>query len=61
MHCANTTFAYHNEFSEYITVEGETLEDTFDYLFDVGIGKILSERGKKYLLEFFVKRDIEHL
>ena len=27
MHCENTTFAYHNEFNEYMNVEGAALED----------------------------------
>ena len=36
-------------------------EDVFDYLFDVGAGKFLSEKEKKYLLELFKKWDPEHL
>ena len=55
MHCENTTFAYHNEFNEYMKVERATSEDVFDYLFDVGAGKFFSEKGKKYLLELFEK------
>jgi len=42
MHCENTTFAYHNEFNDYIKVDGVTLEDVLDYLFDVGTGRFLS-------------------
>ena len=61
MHCKNTTFAYHNEFSEYMKVKGALLEDVFDYLFDVGSEKFLSEKGKRYLLELFEKWDQEHL
>jgi len=34
-------------------VEEAMSEDIFDYLFDVGAGKFLSENGKKYLLELF--------
>ena len=30
-------------------VEGATSEDIFDYFFDVGAGKFLSEQGKKFL------------
>ena len=33
----------------------------FDYLFDVGVGKFLSEKGKKYLPELYGKWDPEHL
>jgi len=35
MDCGNTTFAYHNRFNKYMKVEGASLEDAFDYLFDV--------------------------
>jgi len=55
MHCGNTTFIYHDEFSKYIKVEGATSEDVFDYLFDLGARKFLSEKGKKYLHELFEK------
>jgi len=61
MHCENTTFSYDNEFKEYMKVEKVISEDIFDYLFDVGTGKFLSEKGKKYLLELFKKWDLEHL
>ena len=47
MHCGNTTFIYHNDFSKYMKVEGATSEDVFDYLFDLGAEKFLSEKGKK--------------
>ena len=50
MHCGNTTFTYDNEFKDYMKVEGAVSEDIFDYLFDVRVGKFLSEKGKKYLL-----------
>jgi len=42
-------------------VEWAVSEDIFDYLFDVGVGKFLSEKGKKYLLELSEKEDPEHL
>jgi len=42
-------------------VDGATSEDVFDYLFDLGAEKFLSEKGKKYLHEFFEKWDPEHL
>ena len=61
MHCRNTTFTYDNDFKEYIKVEGVVSEDIFDYLLDVGAGKFLSEKGKKYLLELFEKWDLQHL
>jgi len=55
LHYRNTTFIYYDEFSKYIKVEGATLEDIFDYLFDLGDGKFLSEKGKNYLHELFEK------
>jgi len=61
MQYGNATLAYDNEFKEYMKVEGAVLEDIFDYLFDVGTGKFLSEKEKKYLLELFEKWDQEHL
>jgi len=42
-------------------VEGATSEEFFDYLFDLGAEKILSEKEKKYLHELFEKWDPEHL
>jgi len=42
-------------------VDGATSEDVFDYLFDLGAEKFLSEKGKKYLHELFKKWDPEHL
>ena len=47
MHHGNTAFIYHIEFIKYVKVEGATLENVCDYLFDVGDGKILSEKGKR--------------
>ena len=61
MHCGNTTFAYSNEFKDYMKVNGAESEDIFYYLFDVGIEKFLSEKVKKYLLELFEEWDPEHL
>ena len=61
MHCRNTTFAYDNEFKDYMKVEGTVSEDIFYYLFYVGAGKFLSEKWNKYLLELFEEWDPEHL
>jgi len=61
MHCGNITFTYDNEFKEYIKVEWAVSEDILDHPFDVGAGKFLSEKEKKYLLELFKKWDPEHL
>ena len=44
-----------------IWVDAATLEDVFDYLFDLGVRKFLLEKGKKYLHELFEKCDPEHL
>jgi len=59
MHCENTTFAYGNEFKEYMMVEGAISEDIFDYLFDVGAGKFLSAKGKKYLTSLGIIKSSE--
>ena len=61
MHCGNTTFIYHNDFSKYMKVKGAMSEDVFDYLFNLGAGKILSEKEKKYLHELFERWDPDHL
>ena len=61
MYCGNTTFTYDNEFKEYMKVKEAISEDIFDYLFDIGGGKFLSKKGKKYLLELFEKWDSERL
>ena len=61
MHFGNTTFINHDEFSKYMKVEGAMSEDVFDYLFDLGAKKFLSEKEKKYLHELFEKWDLEHL
>jgi len=42
-------------------VEGATSEDVFDYLFDLGAEKFLSEKRKKYLHKLFERWDPEHL
>jgi len=44
MHCGNTTSIYHDDFSKYMKVDGVTSEDVFDYLFDLGAKKFLSEK-----------------
>ena len=46
MYCENTSFAYDNEFKERMKVEEAVSEDIFDYLFDVGARKFLSEKEK---------------
>jgi len=61
MYCEKTTFAYNNEFKDYMMVEGAVPEDIFDYLFGIGAKKFLSEKEKKYLLELFEEWDPEHL
>jgi len=55
IYCGNTTFIYHDEFSKYMKLDGATSEDVFDYLFDLGVGKFLLEKRKKYLHELFEK------
>jgi len=55
MYCRNTTFAYYSEFNEYMKVEGASSEYVFDYLFDIGATKFLTEKGKKSLIELFEK------
>ena len=42
-------------------VKGATSVDVFDYFFDVGAGKLLSEKEKKHLHELFKRWDLEHL
>ena len=59
MQCKKTTFAYHDAFSKYMKAKRATLEDVFDYVFDVGAEKFLSEKEKKYLHELFEKWDPE--
>ena len=54
-------FFYHNELGKYIKVEGATSEDVFHYFFDVGLGKFLLEKGKKYLHASFKKWNSELL
>jgi len=53
MHGRNSTFTYNNASNKYMKVEGAVFEDIFAYLFDVGAGKFLSKKAKKYLLELF--------
>jgi len=61
MHSENTTFAYDNEFTEYMKVEEAMPEDIFDYLFNVGVRKFLSAKRKKYLTELFERWNLVHL
>jgi len=61
MHYENTTFTYDSEFKDYMKVDRVESRDIFNYLFDVGAEKFLSEKGKKYLLEIFEEWDPEHL
>ena len=49
MHCKNTIFIYHSDFSKYMKVEGAISEEIFDYLFKVGAESYLLEKEKKYL------------
>jgi len=44
-----------------MNVDGTTLEDVLDYLFDLRAIKLLLEKEKKYLHELFKKWDPEHL
>jgi len=46
MYFGSTTFIYHDEFSKYMKVEGVELEDIFDYLFNLGVAKFLSEKER---------------
>ena len=46
----STTCIYHNDFSKYMKVEAATLEDIFDYLFDVRDEKFLSEKQKNLFM-----------
>jgi len=55
MHCGNTTFIYHDDFSKYMKIDGAFSEDVFDYPFDLEAGKFLSKKGMKYLHELFKK------
>ena len=61
MRCGNTTFAYDIEFKKHMKMGRAISKDIFDYLFDVGVGKFSSKKGKKYLLELFEKWDPWHL
>jgi len=61
MHCGDTNFIYHDDLNKYMKEEEVTSEDDFDCLFDVGAGKFISEKGKKYLHELFERWDPEDL
>lgn len=48
MHCENTTLVYPSDFfSKYMNVEGGASKDIFNYLFNIGVRKILLEKGKE--------------
>ena len=61
MHCMNTTFIYHDDVSKYRKKKRATYENVFDFLFDIGAWKFLSEKEKRYLHELFERWDQEHL
>ena len=61
IHCRNTTFVYHNQFSKYMKVEGAALEDVLIISLVLELQKCLLEKEKKYLLKLFKKWDPEHL
>jgi len=42
-------------------LEGATLEDVFDYFFNVGAGKFLLEKGKRYLHEDYFRNGIHSI
>jgi len=52
MHCGNTTFIYHEEFSKYMKVEGATLEDVFDYLFDLGAENFYQKKERNIYMNY---------
>ena len=54
IHCENSTFVHHSDFSNYTKVEEATLEIVFDYLFDIGTEKFLLEKGKKYFINYLI-------
>ena len=53
MLCENTTFAYDNEFKNYIKVDGVVSEDIFNYFFDVGAEKFLKKKRKNISLNYW--------
>jgi len=52
MHYGDTAFIYHEEFSKYMKVDGATSEDIFNYLFDIEVGKFLSEKGRNIYMNY---------
>ena len=54
MHCGNTTFIYHNDFSKYMKVDGATSNDVFDYLFNLKAGKFLSEKKRNICINYLI-------
>jgi len=61
MHCGNTTFAYDNKFKEYMKVEGTVSENIFDYLFDIGVEKVLIKEREKLTSSVIWEMRSEHL
>jgi len=43
MYYGDATFIYHSDLSKYMKAEGATLENIFDYFFDVEAGIFLPE------------------
>ena len=41
--------------------EGATSKDVFDYLFDIGVGRLLSEKDKRYLHKLLERQDPKYL
>jgi len=60
MHCGNTIFVYHDEFSKYMKVDGATLEDVFDYLFNLGTKKFERNICMNYLRSWIKAMHLEN-
>jgi len=52
MHCGNTTFAYSNEFKDYIKVDGAESKNIFDYLLLLVPGNSYQNKGKNISLNY---------
>jgi len=52
IHCENTIFIYYDDLSKYMKVEGATSNDVFDYLFDVGVEKFISKKGRNIFMNY---------
>ena len=55
VHCGNTSFIFHSDFSKCMKIDGATLEVVFEYLFGTGARKFLSEKEKRCLQDLFEK------